>query len=186
MSEIKRDDVKVGDVWMSVSDNSMTELLIVDEILHDSFRVRSNFDGEQYISSHDLITKYDLIIPAKFKGDEQKADMVSHPPHYKDASGIECIEVTKHMQFCGGNCFKYLYQAGKKGSTVEDLKKAVKYVDWAWEQEEVVLITPMRLIEQVAVHREGNIKEAMLYIAEDFWAMAKRSIETEIARLESE
>ena len=115
-----------------------------------------------------------------------EADMVNHPPHYKDASGIECIEVTKHMQFCGGNCFKYLYRAGKKGSTVEDLKKAAWYADKAWENEEVVLIAPMRLIEQVAVHREGNIKQAMLYIAEDFWAMAKRSIEAEIARLESE
>lgn len=117
---------------------------------------------------------------------EPKADMVNEPPHYKDASGIECIEVTKHMQFCGGNCFKYLYRCGKKHDDIEDLKKAVKYADWAWENEEVVLIKPMRLIEQIAVHREGNIKQAMLYIAEDFWAMAKRSIEAEIARLESE
>lgn len=117
---------------------------------------------------------------------EVKADMVNHPPHYKDASGIECIEVTSKMQFCGGNCFKYLYRAGKKGSTVEDLKKAAWYADKAWGNEEVVLITPMRLIEQVAVHREGSIKQAMLYVAEDFWAMAKQCIEAEIARLESE
>ena len=115
-----------------------------------------------------------------------KTDMVNHPPHYKDASGIECIEVTKNMQFCGGNCFKYLYRAGKKGSTVEDLKKAAWYADKAWENEEVVLIAPMRLIEKIAVHREGNIKKAMLYVAEDFWAMAERVIEAEIARLESE
>lgn len=113
-------------------------------------------------------------------------DMVNHPPHYKDRSGIECIEVTRKMQFCGGNCFKYLYRAGKKGSTVEDLKKAAWYADKAWENEEVVLIAPMRLIEKIAVHREGNIKQAMLYVAEDFWAMAERVIEAEIARLEGE
>lgn len=113
-------------------------------------------------------------------------DMVNHPPHYKDASGIECIEVTKYMSFLGGNCFKYLYRAGKKGSTIEDLKKAAWYADKAWENEEVVLIAPMRLIEKIAVHREGNIKQAMLYVAEDFWAMAKRVVEDEIARLESE
>ncbi len=113
-------------------------------------------------------------------------DMVNNPPHYKDASGIECIEVTSKMQFCGGNCFKYLYRAGKKGSTVEDLKKAAWYADKAWENEEVVLIAPMRLIEKIAVHREGNIKQAMLYVAEDFWAMTKQCIEAEIARLESE
>ncbi len=113
-------------------------------------------------------------------------DMVNEPPHYKDDSGIEYIEVTRHMQFCGGSCFKYLYRCGKKHDDIEDLKKAVKYADWAWENEEVVLIKPMRLIEKIAVHREGNIKQAMLYIAEDFWAEAKRVIEAEIARLESE
>ena len=113
-------------------------------------------------------------------------DMVNEPPHYKDESGIECIEVTRRMQFCGGSCFKYLYRCGKKHDDIEDLEKAVKYADWAWENEEVVLIKPMRLIEQIAVHREGNIKQAMLYIAEDFWAMAKRSIKAEITRLESE
>lgn len=113
-------------------------------------------------------------------------DMVNHPPHYKDASGIECIEVTSKMSFCGGNCFKYLYRAGKKGSTVEDLKKAAWYADKAWGNEEVVLITPMRLIEQVAVHREGNIKQAMMFLAEDMWADVKTIIECEIARLESE
>lgn len=117
---------------------------------------------------------------------DRMSDMVNHPPHYQDASGIECIEVTKHMQFCGGSCFKYLYRCGKKHDDIEDLKKAAKYAHWAWENEEVVLITPMRLIEKIAVHREGNIKQAMLYIAEDFWAMAERSIEAEIARLESE
>lgn len=117
---------------------------------------------------------------------DDSVDMVNHPPHYKDASGIECIEVTKHMQFCGGNCFKYLYRAGKKGSTVEDLKKAAWYADKAWENEEVVLIKPMRLIEKIAVHRSGNIADAMRFIYEDHWAMVEQRIEAEIARLESE
>lgn len=137
-------------------------------------------------ASFDFAVSEDKAVACDFFSIDDSPDMVNHPPHYKDASGIECIEVTRHMQFCGGNCFKYLYRAGKKGSTVEDLKKAAWYADKAWENEEVVLITPMRLIEQIAVHREGNIKQAMLYVAEDFWAMAKRVIEAEIARLESE
>lgn len=113
-------------------------------------------------------------------------DMVNHPPHYKDASGIECIEVTKNMQFCGGNCFKYLYRAGKKGSTVEDLKKAAWYADKAWENEEVVWHELLENIWAISEYRSGNIKLAMDYIAEDMWADAKRHIEAEIARLESE
>lgn len=57
-------------------------------------------------------------------------DMVNHPPHYTDhPSGIECIQVTEHMNFCVGNAIKYLWRAGKKGATVEDLKKARWYID---------------------------------------------------------
>lgn len=137
-------------------------------------------------ATFDFAVSEDKAVACDFFSIDDSPDMVNHPPHYKDASGIECIEVTKHMQFCGGNCFKYLYRAGKKGSTVEDLKKAAWYADKAWENEEVVLIKPMRLIEKIAVHRSGNIADAMRFIYEDHWAMAKRSIEAEIARLESE
>ena len=169
-------DIEIGSEWVQKKKTPKEFEVVV--LSGDSLMVKE--DGEGFSIpwyTSDFLEHHEPKV---------KADMVNHPPHYKDASGIECIEVTSKMQFCGGNCFKYLYRAGKKGSTIEDLKKAAWYADKAWENEEVVLIAPMRLIEQVAVHREGNIKQAMLYIAEDFWAMAKRSIEAEIARLESE
>ena len=57
-------------------------------------------------------------------------DPVNHPSHYTGhPSGIECIQVTEHMNFCLGNAIKYLWRAGSKGDAVEDLKKARWYVD---------------------------------------------------------
>ncbi len=56
-------------------------------------------------------------------------DPVSKPTHYRShPSGVECIEVTRHMGFNVGNAMKYLWRAGMKGSTVEDLKKAMWYI----------------------------------------------------------
>lgn len=134
--QVKRDDVKVGDVWMSVCDNSMTELLVVDAILHEKFRVRSNFYGEQYVSSDALITDYDLIIPAKFEGEkqDQKDDMVNHPPHYKDESGIECIEVTKKGRKDDSAKRRYsLLPKGTVNSVVDVLEfGSKKYADNNW------------------------------------------------------
>lgn len=171
-------DIEVGSVWQGKNNEG-------DVVIVWANQNRVHYD---YLNSlgNPMKDVYDKSAANFLEYFEPKTDMVNHPPHYKDASGIECIEVTKYMSFLGGNCFKYLYRAGKKGSTIEDLKKAAWYADRAWENEEVVLIAPMRLIEKIAVHREGNIKQAMLYIAEDFWAMAKRNIEAEIARLESE
>jgi hypothetical protein len=57
-------------------------------------------------------------------------DMVNHPPHYTaHPSGIEAIQVTRHMNFNLGNATKYIWRAGLKGEGIEDLKKAVFYLN---------------------------------------------------------
>ncbi len=59
-----------------------------------------------------------------------KHDPVNHPRHYtKHPSGVECITVTEHMNFCLGNAIKYIWRAGDKGDAVEDLRKARWYLD---------------------------------------------------------
>lgn len=62
-------------------------------------------------------------------------DPVNHPTHYASDStcascgeSIECIEVVRHLSFTRGNAIKYLWRAGAKGDTVEDLKKAIWYI----------------------------------------------------------
>jgi len=56
-------------------------------------------------------------------------DMVNHPPHYTaHPSGVECIQITEHMNFCLGNALKYIWRADLKGG-VEDLEKAVFYLN---------------------------------------------------------
>lgn len=57
-------------------------------------------------------------------------DPINHPAHYTGhPSGVECIQITEHMNFCRGNAMKYLWRAGEKGSEIEDLKKARWYLD---------------------------------------------------------
>ena len=57
-------------------------------------------------------------------------DLVNHPPHYlSHPSGIECIVVAEHFNFCLGNAIKYIWRAGEKGAKIEDLKKARWYLD---------------------------------------------------------
>jgi len=53
-----------------------------------------------------------------------------NPAHYKaHPSGIECIEVTRHFNFNLGNAIKYIWRAGHKVDTVQDLKKAIWYLE---------------------------------------------------------
>lgn len=58
-------------------------------------------------------------------------DDVHHPKHYTShPSGVECIEVTEHFNFCLGNAIKYIWRAGLKGEdAVQDLQKAIWYIE---------------------------------------------------------
>jgi hypothetical protein len=57
---------------------------------------------------------------------------VDHPPHYGGADDpFEAIKVIEAWQlgFHLGNVVKYLSRAGKKGTTLTDIKKARWYLD---------------------------------------------------------
>ena len=57
------------------------------------------------------------------------SDPVNHPKHYNNhPSGIECIEVVRHMTFNLGNAIKYIWRADEKGKDIEDLEKAIFYI----------------------------------------------------------
>ena len=58
-------------------------------------------------------------------------DPVNHPAHYTDhPSGVECIQITEHMNFCLGNAVKYIWRAGLKSEDpIEDLRKARWYIE---------------------------------------------------------
>lgn len=74
-------------------------------------------------------------------------DNVNKPPHYTaHPSGVECIEITEHMNFCLGNALKYIWRAGLKQNEVEDLKKAVWYLT--------------REIERVENGKEEGLRES--------------------------
>lgn len=57
------------------------------------------------------------------------ADAIN-PTHYREhPSGVECIQITEHFNFCLGNAIKYIWRAGRKNDYVEDLRKARWYLD---------------------------------------------------------
>lgn len=61
-----------------------------------------------------------------------EADPVNNPSHYTDGS-IEVIDYICDKfdikSFCLGNAIKYISRAGKKNNEVEDLRKAIWYIN---------------------------------------------------------
>ena len=70
--------------------------------------------------------KYTHVLDEKAKENE---DMVNHPSHYQH--GIEPIEFIEshNLNFNLGNVIKYISRAPYKGTELEDLKKAKRYLE---------------------------------------------------------
>lgn len=63
---------------------------------------------------------------------QKEHDVVHCPEHYTThPSGVECIEITRHMNFNLGNAVKYLWRNGLKDFSppIQDLQKAVWYIE---------------------------------------------------------
>jgi hypothetical protein len=55
---------------------------------------------------------------------------VNRPAHYtQHPSGIEAIEICGYMNFCLGNALKYILRADYKNNAIEDLRKAIWYLE---------------------------------------------------------
>lgn len=78
-------------------------------------------------------TPLGVRVPLLPEGFDMKStkEHVNHPKHYcSHPSGVECIQITEHMNFNLGNAIKYIWRAGlKSDSPLEDLHKAKWYVE---------------------------------------------------------
>lgn len=64
------------------------------------------------------------------EGDNRDFDPVGKPRHYNNhPSGVECLEVNKHMDYCTGNAYKYIFRNEEKhADPFLDLRKALQYI----------------------------------------------------------
>jgi hypothetical protein len=57
------------------------------------------------------------------------SEQVDHPKHYNQIKGVECIDVAEQLTFNLGNALKYIWRCEDKGNKVQDLKKAIWYLN---------------------------------------------------------
>lgn len=91
---------------------------------------------------------------------------VNHPKHYTShPSGIEVIQITKHENFCCGNAIKYILRRKLKGNEIEDLRKAVWYLQT--EIESLVNAISLEKDESLINNEHPCIKAADNSMAEE-------------------
>lgn len=100
----------------------------------DAFRVSSREfrEAETLKAAQGMIKtpeEWDALRKGESLAFEHKFDPVNKPKHYNShPSGIQCIEVTRHMGFNLGNAIKYIWRADEKGVSIQDMEKAIWYI----------------------------------------------------------
>ena len=117
---------------------------------------------------------------------ETNHDLGHAPKHYEQACAkIEPREFLKLLPFQLGNACKYLLRYQYKGHPVEDLKKALDYLEWASEDyeepisEKVFVLAPYFNSEMLNMLFDTEDEEMLYDVAIEF-------VKQEIARLEAE
>ena len=124
-------EIKAGQVWRIVG---LSEKSVVEVTSITGNVVFFEYDGEE-TSIKDRLTVSEFLEFHEFvrpKESTPRSDAINHPEHYiSHPSGIECIEVTRHMGFAAGNIIKYLWRNGLKDGepSLKDLKKAAWYLN---------------------------------------------------------
>lgn len=113
-------------------------------------------------------------------------DNVHHPQHYDGP--FECIELARLYSFDIGNVIKYVWRWKQKDTPLENLEKALEYLDDAITHKEKM---PIHVIDETGLkyerlQHESNIGWPL------FWIFAQRgmlpemrqTVQTHINRLE--
>ena len=83
-----------------------------------------------------------------------------NPSHYKShPSGVQCIEVTRHMSFNLGNAVKYIWRSDLKHNAIEDLEKAKWYIEDELERRNALL--NLQIEEATQAHTQAQAPEAL-------------------------
>jgi len=121
------------------------------------------------------------------------ADTVNHPKHYtSDDCSVEAIEVTSLLPACISNAVKYVWRCGKKDEDLQELKKALWYINYSIDNDLPSFVDQLSdslefqsLVEKVKSHWVGN---KYMFIDAVYWGnqeTMKKAIELMIEELKS-
>lgn len=93
--------------------------------------------------------------------DEKQFDIVNKAAHYNShPSGVECVELAERLPFNTGNAFKYVFRRGDKGNTVQDLEKAIYYLNRERSHlENIIRYVPERELPEILVNRQFTLTD---------------------------
>jgi len=123
-------EIKTGDKYLcnSIGWNCYIKgnIYVVDSVENNFVRFINEKNILHYVHKDDLATDFKDLQ----QENEIKVNYEIVPNHYDNKQGYDVIDISKHynLNFNRGNVVKYICRAGKKDNELQDLKKALDYL----------------------------------------------------------
>lgn len=157
---------------------------------------------KNYVTTYGKLVWKRNVVPSNSNDDTVKSvddavrivsDAIHHPKHYtSDDCGVEAIEVTSLLPACISNAVKYVWRCGKKDEDLQELKKALWYINYSIDNDLPSFVDELSdsleyeaLINKVKSHWIGN---KYMFIDAVYWGnqeTMKKALELMILELES-
>ena len=120
-------------------------------------------------------------------------DSIHHPKHYtSDDCGVEAIEITSLLPACISNAVKYVWRCGKKDEDLQELKKALWYINYSIDNDLPTFVDQLsdslefqELVDKVKSNWVGN---KYMFIDAVYWGnqeAMKKALELMIQEITS-
>lgn len=118
-----------GDEWdVAVNSNGVRERGMVDPYNGEKFELQQQKGLEKPIpigKAIEILQQYHQRVDMA-----NESDMVNHPKHYTSGN-IEVWDfiIDQDLNYCRGSAVKYISRAGKKDDAIQDLNKAIRFLE---------------------------------------------------------
>lgn len=144
-----------------------------------------------YQQIKNYVTTYGKLVWKRNVSDVE--DYVHRPKHYtSDDCGVEAIEVTSLLPACISNAVKYVWRCGKKDEDLQELKKALWYINYSIDNDLPSFVAELSdslefqdLVDKVKSHWTGN---KYMFIDAVYWGnqeAMKKALELMIQEITS-
>lgn len=114
---------------------AIVHAIVMHERVNDIEGKFNFIDRYTSIKIKNLASRIEKLEEIIEKGSNMKNDNVNSPAHYRQG-GIECIEAIKasmseegFRDYLKGNVMKYIWRYEHKGKAIEDIEKAIWYLN---------------------------------------------------------
>ena len=89
---------------------------------------------------------------------DPKEEDAINPSHYKShPSGVQCIDISKHLSGCLAQAFQYVWRCGQKDDPIQELDKAIWFIKAEMTVDDYAIVNYSAIVGNITLVRSSEV-----------------------------